>query len=521
MKHGFEHGDFVLAVGHEGGTEVPRCDATPASVSEMCRVSIVPGAIEITTDSGGIYAVFGDLETGVLSSSMTAVLAGGGRKRAINSDALCEQLVTGAIAGQETSFRGIERLDGCGTKSVRGTRVSFQRFGRGEECPSPPSFRDSQACIDFQLGVLRARFRDIGAIVGDRGVSMGLSGGYDSRLMLLLALEARIPVHPFTFASASHTRERAIAGELARHLGLNLRSVVVRPMDELDDTALDANIDDAITYHDGRTNKTMGTFGDAHTARTQRECLSGAALNVNGLGGELYRNRERFPRYAFSFKDWLWHYVIGPHGGGVFTSARARDGFEERLALKYGELLGLGKLARLDRHLARRWYREIWLPFFAGPRLSAENRVGPALMPFADGAVSSAALAATPFIGSHGEFEAALLRRVDEKSAALPSSYGPGFAPSPESQRLRDQALALVPLQVRLARHRMLRRPSRDGSGDARTWRERLDGSLRFLEAMKLPLRIDFLLQDQVSRDRTLYIAEYLHRHRQYLDVPA
>jgi hypothetical protein len=230
----------------------------------------------------------------------------------------------------------------------------------------------------------------------------------------------------------------------------------------------------------------------------------------------LYRNRERLPQYAFSFRDWLSHYVIGPAGGDVFKSERARRKFEKRLALKYGDLLDLGKLDKFNRCLARRWYRDIWLPYFAGPRLSAENRVGPALMPFADGAVSGAALAATPFIGPHGEFEAAMIRRLDEKIAALRSTYGPGFSISPMKRRLYDMALALVPLKARLARHRL--RPRSGRSTDIIRWRERFSEPIRFLNEMKLPLNIDSLLRDQVSRDRTLYIAEFLYRCRQSVD---
>ena len=180
----------------------------------------------------------------------------------------------------------------------------------------------------------------------------------------------------------------------------------------------------------------MGTFGDVHTARVHRECLGDAALNLNGFGGELYRNRERLPFYSFPFNEWLSCYVIGQQDDRAFFSSRVRRHFEDRLSLKYGKLVGIDRLERVDRHLARRCYRDIWLPYFAGPRLSAENRIGPALMPFAQGTVSAAALAATPFIGSHGEFEAALIRHMDQRIAAVPSSYGPGFARYPLSRRL-------------------------------------------------------------------------------------
>lgn len=518
MTASIESGDFMVVM-ERGGTTV-RDEETAARARFLCHVAASPGAVEIATDPGRLYAVFGDRDAGILSSSLRAVLTASGRRYRINREALCEQLVIGAVAGRETVFEGIERLDGWGVFSTNGIKVSLFLADSAADEP-PPSFRNAGACVDFQLEILRTHFREIAEFGPDRPVSIGLSGGYDSRLMLLLALDAGIPIRPFTFTSPHHRTESAIAGELARRAGLDLRQIPLRSMDELDDASLEANIDDAILYFDGRTNETMGTFGDVHTARTQRKCLGGSALNLNGLGGELYRNRERLPRYGFSFRDWLWQYVIGPKGRDAFLSGRARVTFEDRLASKYGEILGVGKLSRLDRRLARRWYRDIWLPDFAGPRLSAENRVGPTLMPFAHGRVSAAALAATPFIGPHGGFQAALIRRLDENIAAVPSSYGPGFGRRSLNRGLLDLAMAAVPLQARLVRHRMLGRLRGTGPSASGGLRERFGEPLRLLEMMKLPLNIDFLLQDQVSRDRTLYVAEFLHRRREHLDVRA
>ncbi len=518
MTTGIENGDFVVRISRGGATVCGEKSATRARF--LCDVAASSDSLKITTDSGRLYAVFGDREAGILSSSLRSVLMGSGGRYRIDREALCEQLVTGAVTGSETIFEGIERLDGSGVSASLGTRITLQVMDTGGN-ESPPMFRSAGACIDYQLDVLRTHFLEIADLTSDCAISMGLSGGYDSRLLLLLALDAGVPILPFTFTSPNHRKESGIAEELARRAGVDLRRIPLRSTAELDDVSLEVNIDDAILYFDGRTNETMGTFGDVHTARTQRECMGEAVLNLNGLGGELYRNRERLPPYSIAFKDWLWQYVIGPKSRGAFLSERERVTFEDRLASKYGELLGLGKLRRLDRHLARRWYRDIWLPYFAGPRLSAENRVGPSLMPFADGRVSAAALAATPFIGAYGEFEAALLRRLDEKIAAVPSSYGPGFSRPPLKRRLRELAMALVPLQARLARHRVLGRLRRAGPRDGKELCERFGEPLRLLKGMKLPLNIDFLLQDQVSRDRTLYMAEFLHRHREHFDAHA
>lgn len=511
-------GDFIVTLQPGSGKATVVDLGSDIQKNRLRRVALNNGSVEIQTDAGGLFAVFGDLGAGVVSSSLRAVVASGRRCYGVNRDALCEQLVTGAVVGRETIFEGVERLDGAGELVVAGTRVFLHRSSLATS-ELPARFSNRQSCRDFQLEVLRRYFQQIRGVAGERGVSIGLSGGYDSRLMLLLCLDAGISVHPFTFASAAHEKELAVASEVAQQSGVVLRAVPVRPMDQLDAASLEANIEDSLAYYDGRTNETMGTFGDVHTARIQRTCMGDAALHLNGLGGELYRNRERLPSHTFDFREWFWYYVVRPEAWSAFVSEKERRHFEERLASKYGTLLGVGRLRRLDRGLARRWYRDIWLPFSAGPRLSAENRVGPALMPFAEGSVSAAALAATPFIGPHGDFEAAMIRRLNEKVASVPSSYGPGFGSSPWHRRMLEGITALVSVWARRARHRSLRFRQRSTAETPGWWYERFEKPIGFLKVLKLPLDIDRLLEDQVSRDRTLYVAEFLYRHCDHLCI--
>ena len=238
MATGLESNDFVIRVDREGKPSSFVLHAQRRLLDELCRVSFSSNSIDITTDSGGLYAIFGDLKTGVLSSSLRAVISGSGRKYSINSDAICEQLVTGAIAGRETCFLGIERLDGCGTTAIGNTRISLRKFDRGVS-DSLPKFRDLRACVDYQLEVLRSRFREIGGLAADRGISMGLSGGYDSRLMLLMTLAVGIPVFPFTYSSDYHDKECSVASAVTQRAGLELRKIPIRAMEELSPSALD------------------------------------------------------------------------------------------------------------------------------------------------------------------------------------------------------------------------------------------------------------------------------------------
>jgi len=248
-------------------------------------------------------------------------------KLSFDRDSLCEQLITGGFASFD------QRLD----NGVLDHRIS------GPIRIEPASEYDSfDACVDYQLEVLRGLFSRIREMAGEKGVSMGLSGGFDSRLMFLLAIDAGIPVHPFTFGSEQHVEEIQVAEAVAKVAGLTLRSIPVREWVDLNEGQLDRNIDDSISFFEGRTNRTMGSFNDVHTARVHRECVGGASINLNGLGGEMYRNRERLPPYLFKFENWFWQYVAGAEMMDAFFSDKDRREFEERMACKYGDILGLG-----------------------------------------------------------------------------------------------------------------------------------------------------------------------------------
>lgn len=494
---------------------------TSALRGAFCAILSDGSNVELLADAANMYSVFADPERGVLSSSLRATLGASGRQHRVKHEALLEQLVTGVVTGGDTCFSGVQRLESESSWKLNGSTI---RFRRALAAPTTAvRCRNAGDCVDYQLSVLRDYFGLLRPLSEAGGVCMGLSGGYDSRLMLLLALQAGIDVSVHTYESSAHGQESCVAGRLASCAGVPLRKVAVRMMGELDDAELRENIDDALSYYDGRTSGTLGTFNDVHTRRNQLACVANAALNLNGLGGELYRNRERLPtRGFFAFRDWLAQYIIGPQHDRLFVSRSAQARFEDYLATKYGKLLGTNPLSQLDLELARRYYRDIWLPYHAGPRISAENQVCPSLMPFAEASVSAAALLATPFVGSHGEFEAAMIRRLDEEFARLPSIYGRGFDEAPVMQRLKDYAISRVPLSVRLARHRLRNRFLRcRGHNDGWCWRERFNAPLRLLKSLRLPVDLDHLLRDPVARDRTLYVAEFLYRSREFVDIGA
>jgi len=379
------------------------------------------------------------------------------------------------------------------------------------------AFRDE---VDRQVEVLRKYFQSIRATAEAHGIDIGLSGGYDSRLLLLLASESGVPISAHTFAGLAHLLEREIAGELARLTHVELRPVPVRLLEDKDGCEADANIDDALHYYDGRTNMTMGTFNDVHTRAARLTALGARRLGLNGLGGELYRNREHLRRGAINFREWMQYYAFDPAAAAAVKDRKLRGALVEKLGRKYAGLIGVDAGERFDREVARRYYRDVWLPYSAGPKNCAENKLAYFLMPFADPSVTSHSIRINRNLGLAGRFEGAMIRRLSTTVADVPSSYGGGFGRDPVTVSLRAWFHAAVPVWARNLHGRRHAQRSTRRAGSFEIWlprNDRLLAGLELLRAFGLPLDWGVLLADRVHRDRALFVGQFLHAFRDHV----
>ncbi|UCG42186.1 MAG: hypothetical protein JSU73_09940 [candidate division WOR-3 bacterium] len=483
-----------------------------------CLLFFDGSRVSMAIDPSGLYHVFSSADGAVVSSSLQAVLVSDGASHPVNRDALLEQLLTGSIVGPDTLLEDIVLLTQEKQRRFRSPIADFQ-VARPSTTDDGLCPRSLSECVERQLTVLREYFERIRALSAETGTSMGVSGGYDSRLLLLLAREAGLGVFTYTYRSPGHDKEQDVAEKLTRHAGVLLTPIPVRTWEHLDGKELRANMEDALYYWDGRTNLTMGTFNDVHTRALRVKAMGPTRLGFNGLGGELYRNPEHLSAGSYDFGQWLQFFVMRPGCTAAVRDEKSAEALTDRLGQKYARLMGVDSLNRLDRQLARRWYRDVWLPYSAGPRLCAENQLSFALMPFADWSVTRESLKATPHIGVGGELEAEMIRTLDSRAAGIASYYGYSFEHMPLRTRLSDRVKSLVPLGPRLRAHvqrAMCSVRKRHPDSICRPPSSVQDG-LRILRSINLPIDWNVLLSEDVNRSRCYYIAHFLDSFRKHL----
>jgi asparagine synthase (glutamine-hydrolysing) len=469
--------------------------------------------VVILADPANVYGLFASESGSILSSSLQAVLVYKRNSPQIDRFALMEQLITGFITPPTTPYVGVVMVDRLLRSKVQWTGI---RFGGPDPKPesSPWDGRTRGECLSLQLDTLRTHFRAMATLGVEEGVSIGLSGGYDSRLVLALLLDARLTPEAHTWSSSGHSQESEIARQLAECANAPLNGVVVRLWDELTEEQLRANVSDVLNYWDGRSNNTQGTFNDVHTRRARVTALGGARLGLSGHGGELYRNREHLPWWRFSRRGWLRYFVVNPIGIRSLGSRAVQSDFEDYLLNKYQRILGSWRGWSMGRHDARRWYARVWLPFAAGPKLCAENQLSFSLIAFAEEAVIREALRCSPFIGLNGAFEAQMIERLNSTLAAVASNYGHAFNDTPLSVVVHSALESAFPHNARVGAGNLWRSLKHKSSGPVSRRRVSLQGckwdTLAALRSLDLPLKWGSLCSSKVHLDRALYLEAFL-----------
>lgn len=280
-------------------------------IGSFCAVCHLRGRTTLLIDPMHIYHLFANDEGTVFSSSFLALLAASAKPYRLNREGLLENLAAGCIIGPETLVHGISVVSPVMPSKIPRTHVDILELPvnleLGEVCPSRRA-----ECVAYEVEQLRAYFRAIGKMVEETGIDVGLSGGYDSRLLAGLAHEAfgkKLTLHTHA-TRGGHTLpskpEKATAEKIASYFGISLRFIESLSPAEMDAVALVDNLCDSIYYYDGRTNHCMGNYHYTNTRDYRIRIMRGTGLlGVNGLNGEIFRNFDMNILPRVHFVHWL------------------------------------------------------------------------------------------------------------------------------------------------------------------------------------------------------------------------
>lgn len=438
------------------------------------------GKITLLTDKLASLAIYYHNTLPVISSSFLAIAEICDTPVQVSKQAVLEIILAHGVVPPDTQCEEIKRY----IPSQKLTNfLSLEVYEYKQDfVPDKPYFTFQDA-VDAQVSKLDAYFELVKPAMLETGVMTGLSGGFDSRLLLGMLLRHGLSPVAYTHWQHGISSDFLLAHELAdcKKLDLIYLQEHERRVVDGDDTLLSGYL-----FTDAQC-RNQYYWSEIYNSQKYYTLLNaGVGMGLNGVGGEQYRNHEGIGRGRISLRSWLRNEVY-PFASVVLPRHDFFD-FEERFVEKVKavighddkiDAIGIKKYYNLAFGYANRYYRATF-----------ENQVINHLSPFCDPFVSLYAYKAIPFLGKLYGFQIAMIRKISPELAKINSSYGFPFSENtPALYRLKMAVRNNLP-------RRWIRKSKQLPGGKLRgemkvTVGERLQSMMTGLDLRKIPVTFE------------------------------
>lgn len=418
--------------------------------------------IEIFTDRLCTHHVFFDEGLGRISSSFLAMIASSSKPCHLNRLAFYEKITTGYNIGPDTLFDEIKQLTPTLKERLGNDTIRFIPHPATSDTLILSKKQGFQTCVQTQLQALVSYFNHIKPLAIEYGCDLGLSSGYDSRLILALAKKVGLPasVHSH-YTMTVHEAEVETAEKIAKSADVPFRKNQTRRIEDHSEASLYEIMEDGLYYYDGRTGDNSGAFSETYTRTYKLKTLGKERLRLNGEGGEIYRNYYHTASPMVYFRDWFINHLFYWYAQETLRSKNLMQSVEDYIFSKVSNLLEIPHHGWVNQLFLRRYYGEIHLPYCEGFLANADNQLAFFLFPFMEMANLYPAYQATPYIGFAGKFEATMIECLNPKIASFSSHYGFPLNQPPVNHLLYCAAKGYIPDRFWYLRKRWQNRKNR------------------------------------------------------------
>lgn len=392
-------------------------------------------------DAGKIY--YNTSETW-FSNSFYAVLAGI-RHPEPDIQGCYEYAFNGTQFGEKSFVRQIQTKP-AGTMTVINAQVTHRLLP--EIMPWDTQFipRSCEETAQLHLNRLKELFRLYANVFGNR-LRTAISGGYDSRLILALLLDAGIQPELFIYGPQQGDPEVAVAQTVAKAAGLPLEIIDKTQHQNLPPDRHKAHIERNCIAFDGW--KLAGLF-DGGVDMEDRLKRSQNRVLMNGSAGEIYRNFYYLPNRPLNLQSVIWSFY-SRYRPQELTAAFSPQNYADSMLADLRRALG----APSDHSPLPRGWTERSYPLFRGRFWTARDldinlRFGPTLFPFLEAEIVHDTWHIPLACKQYGQLEARMIQLAWPALAACRSIYGHSFSHRPPwHYRLSMQATLLRPITLR------------------------------------------------------------------------
>lgn len=388
-------------------------------LGNYCAIFYVNNKLHILNDALNVCQLFTDMGQHFICSSFLASANAVG-KLTIDRSASLEKLLTGYIVGESTLFNEVRRV------------IPSDYRGRWDIHKWPPlvvpdADKNKEKSVIDRTEAIKGYLKDIEKLAEEFKPELGLSGGYDSRLIFAAAQSAwpfKLDIHTHSTEGVKiHSIEKEIVKEIAEKTGHNLTIVPTHNLDYYSGDEIEAILKDGYYYFDGRCAYNMGAFSPTYTRKYKTNTASGHGLTLNGLGGEVYRNYFANIKPFVSVKQWMKAKVY-PNAIDRIVDRATFDMVHKYICGKMDQLLPFRWKKWITAFQIRRYYSEMRMPDCDALNCNANNQMVFYLTPFIERNMTEDAYRARNYIGMSGEFQASMIKEINPVIAAFNSHYG-------------------------------------------------------------------------------------------------
>ncbi len=412
-------------------------------IGHYCVVFFKNNKVTIMHDRNNTYHLFTNHNKTIISSSFSAIVKSCLYKLKLNKLAGLEYLTTGYIISPDTYFEGVYLIDKNLEKEINNQYYSFFSY---PDFDSDVNFSNLgfQDCVEESLELLQKYWKDIGPLTEQYGAEQGLSGGYDTRLVLLLSrsLPVKISAHTHLAIDKKHL-DWECAELLAKEMRLEHKCIPVSPTIDLTSDEAEQIMSENILWHDARTQSEL--IRSIRTKRYRMEALGDKRLTINGSGGEIYRNYLRMSPGKIVFEDFIKQCIIWREGEFAINDEISKKELVNNIIEKSSKVLEIKKRRYINKLIVRRYYAEIRMAQWHGCKDSYENKLAFHLIPFHEFKITRESYKMLPHTENGGKFEAAMIKSLDMKIASLPNSYGSNFVNESLRNAIKSSILSCMP----------------------------------------------------------------------------
>lgn len=378
--------------------------------------------IVLVTDKTGQQSLFLRTTDNVISSSFLNLIMTSVDKLTVNKLALKEKVLIGYNIGEETIVNEVLKISDKHCEFLKNQGIDFQ-----SKKVIIPKFEkiDSNNLVENQIIELSNFFENIDSSFKNEKGDLGLSGGFDCRLVLSLAkqnISKKLHLHSH-MTKGVHESEINIALKLGDIYGEKIHTVPTTKISELSENEIERVLLENIYLFDGRSARHLGAYSPTYTYDYKKKSQGDSLYSLNGLGGEIFRDSYFIGNKKMNWKDWANRFLYLQLGTEILSSKSFNE-VDLYLKKKLSEYFDLNNL---DIQKTHAYYGLIKMPQCNGNLVSAYSKISPFLTPFFEYSIVNNAISVSKNLGVGGKFQALMLTKIDQELASVNSNYGGNF----------------------------------------------------------------------------------------------